>query len=136
MNHGGEAIIPFNRFLIIANILLWGLVMPWWSTLLVALPVAVFLWRIGSDEYGGMQLVLLINPAWLTGTMSLSRVLNHPQAVGKEISTWRLVLMFFVTILGFLVVFVGILVVVTMLCIGASWVHGRWSGHRPSEGEG
>ena len=73
MSHGEQWIVPLNLFLIAATVVLWGVALPLWTTLLIAAPLAGLLAFFGMDKYGGMQIVMLIAPAWLGGTMFLAK---------------------------------------------------------------
>lgn len=73
MSHGEHAIIPFNLFFILATVVLWATVFPVWSTLVIAIPVALLLLWFATDKYGGMQLVALLAPACLIATLTIGQ---------------------------------------------------------------
>lgn len=140
MSHGERAIVPFNFFLIAATVLLWAVSLPLWSTLAIALPIAVALGRIAGDKYGGMQLCVLITPGWMVGTIFLAKAVERAEETDATVSVGPLVVGFLGSVLGFIVLLVVALALMVGVILAWEWgvarVRRRWASEPPERTNG
>lgn len=100
MSHGEQWIVPLNLIVIIAFALVWATTFPLWTTLLIALPLALVLAFFGIDKYGGMQIVMLVAPACLMATVGIAKKYRDAIETHSELNIGYLILQFAGTIAG------------------------------------
>lgn len=121
MDHGERWIVPTNMFVIAAFVVLWGVAFPIWTTLLIAIPIALALAYIGSDKYGGMQVVLLVAPACLMATGSIAKEYRDALVNHSELSIVPLILRFVGTVAGGAIVFFIAIMAAVGVAIAWEW---------------
>lgn len=84
-DHGASAIVPLNRCMMIGLVAFSLFLLPWWVTAIV-IGLCAALWRFASDQYGGMQLCLLLLPGMFLGLATVGKRIQEAQANGRTIS--------------------------------------------------
>ena len=121
MSHGEEWIVPLNLITITAFVVVWMITFPLWTTLLLALPLALILAFLGIDKYGGMQIVLFVAPGCLVATVGIARSYLVAIATQSELNIGNLVLQFFGKIAGMVVILLMISTALFGVLIGWEW---------------
>lgn len=121
MNHGEQRIIPLNLLTIIAFAVVWSVTFPLWTTLLIALPLALVLTFFGIDKYGGMWIVVLVAPACLYATAGIAKKYRDALESQSELNIGYLALEFIGTIGGVAIILFAVLATLVGIAIGWEW---------------
>ena len=121
MSHGEQWIVPLNLIIIIAFAVVWGVTFPLWTTLLIALPLALVLAFFGIDKYGGMQIVMIVAPACLMATVGIAKKYRAALETHSELNIGYLALQFAGTIAYGAAVLFAILAAFVGVAIGWDW---------------
>lgn len=129
-DHGASAIVPLNRSLMIVCMLLSLFLLPWWITLAVVVFVAA-LWRFASDQYGGMQISLLLLMGLFLGLGTIGRTLQRAEEEGRAVGVVEFLLETVVPVGLFLVSIIAFMVATVAVALVWEWIAGRWRQRNP-----
>lgn len=121
MSHGEQWIVPLNLFMIAAAVVLWCISLPLWTTFVIAVPLALVLAWFGIDKYGGMQIVMLIAPAFVAATIAIGKKYRDAIAAQEDIRVGSLLLEFIGTIVVLPVVLFAILAMFVGVALAWDW---------------
>jgi len=125
MNHNGGQVILLNLFAVGAFLLLWGMGMPGWTFFAIALPVSLLLIWLTIDPYGGMYLVTLILPGLIMATSNLIHARRDAVEAEVEQHLGYVILQFFGTVIGGVLILVVIMASGAGIAIGLDWIRDR-----------
>lgn len=121
MNHGEQWTVPFNRLLIVFALVLWAVWLPWWTTLIIALPIGLLLGSVVGNRYGGMQVVMLIAPAFLAATMGLVATFRDADPSSTRPGAGELFISFLGTMITWMAVVVAVMAATIGIRIAREW---------------
>lgn len=125
MSHGEEFLVPINLLLIASSVVIWGISLPLWTTLAIAVPFALVLAAMLTDKYVGMQIVMLIAPAFLFASISIGS--RYKEAIAAQADSWvgYLLLEFVVKIVVLPLLVFAMLMLLAGVFFVWEWMRGR-----------
>jgi hypothetical protein len=124
-DHGASAIVPLNRCMIVGIAAFSLFMLPWWITVIV-LGLGAALWRVASDQYGGMQLCLLLLPGVFLGLATVGKRIEEAQANGRTISIVEAAVNTFGPAVLFVLLMVGAMAMTVAAALALDWLKAKW----------
>lgn len=128
-DHGASAIVPLNRCMIVGCAAFSLFMLPWWATTLVTVVLAM-LWKVASDQYGGMQVCLLLLPGMFLGLAAMGKRIQEAEASGRSIGIGAVV----VNALGppalFVLSMLGAMTLIVGTALARDWLIARFRRHQ------
>ena len=120
-DHGASAIVPINRLLMIGCVAFSLVTLPWWITVIVVGLMGA-IWRVASDQYGGMQLCLLLLPGLFLGLATLGRHLQESESADQTVGFGYTLLITILPIGLFTITMLGAMLVIVALTLLWEWL--------------
>lgn len=120
-DHGASAVVPVNRLLMIGCVAFSLFTLPWWITVIVVGLIGS-LWKVASDQYGGMQICLLLLPGLFLGLATLGRHLQDSESANQTVGFGYTLLITILPIGLFVITMLGAMLVIVALMLLWEWL--------------
>ena len=120
-DHHASAIVPVNRLLMIGCVAFSLFTLPWWITVIVVGLIGS-IWKVASDQYGGMQICLLLLPGLFLGLTALGRHLQASESANQTVGLGDTLLITILPIGLFVITMLGAMLVIVTLMLLWEWL--------------
>ena len=120
-DHGASAIVPFNRFLMIGCVAFSLFMLPWWITLSVFGLIGT-IWKVASDQYGGMQICVVLLPGLFLGLATLGRHLQESESADQTAGLGYTLLITILPMVLFAITMLGAMLMIVAVALLWEWL--------------